>query len=188
MTAMTPRNVQPYIRYTQGSRAARVDIDEVGAEVHWSVTADGDCALDAVGFIWDAGPAGENPRFFVQGYQSWAPTRVMRLGRDTDSSRAPNAIPLVHAAFHADPSVADKGELRSEQVAILALDARPLVCVGFTGGAQHAGTIRARIVDGRIEARAEAWLGGARLRAGERRVLHTVVFDEGDDAPELLEA
>ena len=39
-------------------------------------------------------------------------------------------------------------------------------CVGFTGGEHHAGTVRARIVDGRVELCAEAWLGGAVLAAG----------------------
>jgi alpha-galactosidase len=112
----------------------------------------------------------------------------MQLGRDVDSSRAPNALPLVHAAFHADPSVADTGELRSEQVGVLALQHRPYVCVGFTGGARHAGTVRARIVGDRVEVRAEAWLGGALLRAGERRALHSVALDEGDEPAELLEA
>jgi alpha-galactosidase len=188
MSAMAPRNPRPYVRGTHGSQSVRVEINEREAEVHWSVTADADCALDAVGFVWDAGRVGNNPRLLGQGYQSWAPTRVMQLGRDVDSSRAPNAIPLVHAAFHADPSVADADELRSEQVAILALEGRPYLCVGFTGGANHAGTVRARIVDDHVELRAEAWLGGALLRAGERRMLHSVAFDEGDDPAQLLEA
>ena len=57
-----------------------------------------------------AAPA-STPRMFVNGYQSWSPARTMRLGVDQDPSRHPMPLPLVRAAFHADPGVAQPGEL-----------------------------------------------------------------------------
>jgi alpha-galactosidase len=123
---------------------------------------------------------------FVHGYQSWAPSRVRRLGIDEDPSRDPRTLALVRAAFHADPSPASTGELRSEQVTVIEAAGRRHL-IGFGGGARHAGTIRARIVDGRVEIATEAWLGGAVLRAGETRELHPAHIDEGDDPNALLE-
>lgn len=160
-----------------------------GRELQWSVHAreSTPIALDAVGLVWDAGPAGDDPRMFVNGYQSWSPTRTMRLGVDQDPSHDPRPLPLVRAAFHADPGVARAGELRSEQVTVLATAASYLRCVGFTGGEHHAGTVRARIVDGRVELCAEAWLGGAVLETGSSRALHSLVIEDGDDASALLE-
>jgi len=167
-----------------------VEVDHDDRELRWSVRASGPApiALDAVGVVWDAGRAGDDPRMFVNGYQSWSPTRTMRLGVDQDPSRDPRTLELVRAAFHADPGVAGAGELRSEQVTVLATAASHLRGVGFTGGEHHAGTIRAQIVDGRVELCAEAWLGGAVLDAGSSRALHPVVVDDGDDASTLLEA
>lgn len=144
-------------------------------------------ALDAVGLVWDEGPAGEQPLLFAHGYQSWSPTRTRRIGVDEDPSRDPRALGLVRAAFHADPGVAAEGELRAEQVAVLGSGARPLRCIGFTGGDTHAGTVRTTLRDGSLEVCAEAWLGGAVVEAGAERRLHDVVVDEGDDAQELLE-
>jgi alpha-galactosidase len=165
----------------------RVEVTHRGDVIRWRVFAHERVALDAVSLVWDEGESGSNPLLFSQGYQSWAPTRTVRLGVDQDPSRVPHQIALVRAAFHADPGVAAPGEVRSEQVAVLAVDARPRRCIGFTGGEHHAGTIRARIVEGRVEIVAEAWLGGAVLSAGERRSLHDIVLDEGDDASMLLE-
>jgi alpha-galactosidase len=188
-----------------GRRPAEVAVDQPGpqqaggveiawseplpGELTWSVRNAGptDVALDAVALVWDVGGAGAAPRMFSQGYQSWSPTRTLGLGIDEDPSRDPRPIPLVRAAFHADPGVCDPGELRSEQVTVLLLaDGAPLL-VGFLGGATHAGTIRARIVDGAVEVSAEAWLGGAVLRAGETRALHGISVVAGDDASALLE-
>ncbi|HYL51685.1 MAG TPA: glycoside hydrolase family 36 protein [Acidimicrobiia bacterium] len=167
----------------------RVGIEQHEDTVRWSVSARTSAiALDAVGLVWDAGEAGDDPRMFMQGYQSWSPTRTMRLGIDRDPSRDPRAPSLVHAAFHADPNVAPEGELRSEQVTLLALRRPLLQCIGFVAGDRHAGTLRARIVDGRVEVCAEAWLGGARLAVDATRSLHDIVVDEGDDAAALLEA
>jgi alpha-galactosidase len=158
------------------------------AELQWTLHVPGPTpvALDAVGVVWDTGPAGDDPRMFVNGYQSWSPARTMRLGVDQDPSRDPRPLPLVRAALHADPGVAQPGELRSEQVTVLATGTA-VRCIGFTGGERHAGTVRARIVDGRIEVCAEAWLGGAVLESGSSLVLHSVVIEDGDDAALLLE-
>jgi alpha-galactosidase len=158
-------------------------------ELAWSVTNMGaeDVALDAVALVWDAGAPGPEPLMFSQGYQSWSPTRTLRLGVDADPSRDPRPLALVRAAFHADPGICAPGELRSEQVTVLALTGNAPHLVGFLGGATHAGTIRARIVDGVVEVTAEAWLGGAVLRAGQSRVLHPVVVVTGGDPSALLE-
>jgi alpha-galactosidase len=197
------QNLRARVRPTDGPPvevavpdSGRIRAGPVHIEVHqrddgasWSVhaPASSPVTLDAVGLVWDAGPAGDNPRLFGQGYQSWSPTRTLRLGVDRDQSSDPRTLALVRAAFHADPGVVAEGELRSEQVTVLATDAPVLRCIGFAGGDRHAGTIRARLVDGNVEVVAEAWLGGARLDAGASRDLHGVVLDEGDDASELLE-
>jgi alpha-galactosidase len=167
-----------------------VEVTGEDRALRWSVQAreSAPIALDAVGLVWDAGPAGDGPRMFVNGYQSWSPTRTMRLGVDQDPSRDPRPLPLVRAAFHADPGVARAGELRSEQVTVLATAASHRRCVGFTGGEHHAGTVRARIVDSRVELCAEAWLGGAVVEPGSPRALHSLAIEDGDDASSLLEA
>jgi alpha-galactosidase len=175
-------------RYAVGS--VLVDVAGDRRELRWSVHSPGPAsiALDAVGLVWDAGPAADDPRMFVNGYQSWSPTRTMRLGIDQDPSRDPRPLPLVRAAFHADPGIALAGELRSEQVTVLASAASHRCCIGFTGGEHHAGTVRARIVDSRVQVCAEAWLGGAVLGAGSSRALHAISIEDGDDASLLLEA
>ena len=181
-------NLRSIVRPAAGAdaAAAAVEIEQLDGRVRWSVHARAEpVALDAVAFEWDAGPAGGDPRMFVQGYQSWAPTRTVRIGVERDPSLDPRPIPLVRAAFHADPGVVDEGELRSEQVTVLATGRPHLLCTGFAAGDRHAGTIRVRVVDGRVIVRAEAWLGGAVIE-GER-VLHDVLFDEGDDAGALLD-
>ncbi len=167
-----------------------IEIDGHSRELRWSVHAPGSApvALDAVGLVWDGGPAGDNPRLFVNGYQSWSPARTMRIGVDRDPSHAKHPLPLVRAAFHADPGVALPGELRSEQVTVLATAGAPLRCVGFTSGERHAGTVRVVITSGRLEVCAEAWLGGAVLVAGSSRALHAIAIEEGDEPSALLEA
>lgn len=175
-------------RYDVGPVA--VEVADAGPDLQWSVHAppSAPVALDAVALVWDGGPAGADPRLFVNGYQSWSPTHAMRLGVDEDPSRVPIPLPLVRAAFHADPGVARPGELRSEQVTVLAVGGAPLRCIGFTGGEQHSGTVRVRIVDSRVEVCAEAWLGGAVLDPGTSRTLHPITVEDGDDASMLLES
>jgi alpha-galactosidase len=165
----------------------RLDTGTVDDVIHWSVTAPDEAVyLDAVALVWDAGPATDDARLFAQGYQSWSPTRTLRLGRDRDPTLDPRGLSLVHAAFHADPGRAADGELRSEQVAVLTRAGMPALCAGLLGGDRHAGTIRARIVDDRVEMCVEAWLGGARLQPGSRRTLHEIALHEGDDPAALL--
>lgn len=156
----------------------------------WSVanTSDHDVALDAVGFAWDAGPAGPDPCCFSHGYQSWSPTRTRRIGVDRDPSLHPGSIPLVRAAYHADPQAAAPGEVRSEQVTVLHGSGREYVCAGFDGGERHAGTMRIRRTGDRLDVVAEAWLGGAVLRPGTQRALHSVIVTTGDDPSALLES
>jgi alpha-galactosidase len=168
----------------------QIEVAAHGPGLRWSVRSRvaEPVAFDAVSLVWDVGPAGDAPRMFVNGYQSWAPTRTLRLGVDQDPSRDPRPLPLVRAAFHADPGVTEAGELRSEQVTVLACGDKTLHGIGFSGGERHAGTLRARIVDGTVELAAEAWLGGAVLNPGSVRELHSIVAEEGDDASALLEA
>lgn len=172
-----------------GVGPVQVEVAGTGAELTWSVRTPGPApvALDAVGLVWDEGPAGDDPLMFVNGYQSWSPTRTRRLGVDQDPSRDPRTLSLVRAAFHADPGPAAPGELRSEQVTVLAAGTTRR-CIGFTGGERHAGTLRARVADGRIELSAEAWLGGAVLAPGASRGLHSIRIEDGDDASSLLES
>jgi len=168
-----------------------VELTREGDRIEWSVANRGDTplALDSVGFAWDAGPAGEEPCLFANGYQSWSPTRRRALGVDADPSHAPGSIPFLRAMHHADPSIAPPGELRSEQVTVVDPDnGAPRICVGFEGGATHAGTVRARLVDRRVELCAEAWLGGAAIAPGERRALHAVLSSEGDDPAAMLDS
>ena len=154
----------------------------------WSIAAaDAAVAVDAVAFEFDAGPAPAPIAMFVHGYQSWAPTRTRLLGVDEDPSRHPRSMPLVRAAYHADPAITAPGELRSEQVTVLHLGSRGRTAFGFVGGDGHAGTFRARIADGRVVVRAEAWLGGASVPADAVRPLHDVVAFIGDDPAALLE-
>ena len=167
-----------------------VEITHDGDRTAWSIAnrCDVPVAMDAVSFAWDAGPAGAAPCLFANGYQSWSPTGRRALGVDPDPSHAPGSIPFLRAMHHADPSIAPAGELRSEQVTVVDPGTgEPRICVGFEGGAAHAGTVRARLVEGRVELCAEAWLGGAEIAPGGRRDLHAVLSSDGDDPPALLD-
>lgn len=156
----------------------------------WQVAVPGarPVAVTSVAVAWDAGPAGEDPRLFSHGYQSWTSSRVRRLGVDIDPSAAGPVPALVRETHHADPDITPTGELRSELVTVVATDrpGDPLVLVGFLGGADHDGTIRARLDGGQVALSTEAFLGGAVLAPGEARPLHPVVLALGDQAPELL--
>jgi alpha-galactosidase len=158
----------------------------------WSVANRGDEAvrIDAVAVVEDAGAAGPEPRLFRNGYQSWSPTGVVRLGSDEDPSRAERSSALSRQMHHADHEIAEPGELRSELVTVLDRGAGPVLCAGFASGASHDGTFRVRLDGDRVSLTTEAFLGGARLDPGTRRPLHDVVRADGDrtDAPELLAA
>lgn len=147
----------------------RTDVTETDDGWSWSVTAEEDCTVDAVSFTWDAGPADEDGRVFLNGYQSWSVTDWARLGVDTDPSAEP-APSLVRHMHHADPTpVVDRYELRSEVVTVV-----NGVTLGFTGGQEHDGTFRIRRLGGRVEVEIEAYLGGITMQAGETRRLHDV--------------
>ncbi|HUF31655.1 MAG TPA: glycoside hydrolase family 36 protein [Acidimicrobiales bacterium] len=160
----------------------------------WSVvnTTDAPLAVTSVSLTWDAGPAGETPRFFRNGYQSWSRTGVAVLGVDTDPSRAMGAPSLVRGMHHADATVAAEGVLRSEMVTVLDLGVGDdLRLIGFLGGTEHDGTIRASLTDDRhVTLSAEAFFGGAVLAPAEERPLHVVTVVDGPrgSAPELLES
>jgi alpha-galactosidase len=161
---------------------------ETPAGWSWSVANRGDrpLALDSVALVRDAGPAGDDARFLRNGYQSWSPCGVARLGVDEDPSRA-GAPELVRALHHADAEVVAAGELRSELVTIVRRGpGDPLLCAGFLAGTEHDGTVRARLDDARVTLTAEAFLGGAVLAPGEVRPLHDIRLSEGDRGPELL--
>jgi hypothetical protein len=72
---------------------------------------------------------------------------VRRLGVDVDPSTWAPVPALVRETHHADPAVAAEGELRSELVTVVATDriGDTLLLVGFLAGADHDGTIRARL-------------------------------------------
>ena len=154
----------------------------------WTVHADSPVRLAAVGIEWDAGPAGDDPRIFVNGYQSWSPLGWRRIGVDHDPSRA-GALDFLRNVHHADPAVFAPHELRSEMAAVLDLGpGRPRQLVGFVGGSRHDGTVRVRRAGDRVVVRAEAFLGHARLDPGAPRTLHPVTIADGDDAESLLAA
>ena len=164
---------------------------EVGADgtTAWSLSNPGPALVevDASALEWTLPPAPHPVRVFCHGYQSWSPTRTRVLG-DDDPSRHPESIELVRAAYHADPGVAAAGELRAEQVTVLARPGEAMCCIGFDGGARHAGTLRVRRdEDDHIVVAAEAWLGGAHMRPGATRTLHSIIVEEGDDPSLLLE-
>ena len=74
----------------------------------WRVAVPGGrpVAVTSVALAWDAGPAGEDPRLFSNGYQSWTSSRVRRLGVDLDPSNVAPVASLVRETHHADPAVA----------------------------------------------------------------------------------
>jgi alpha-galactosidase len=162
-------------------------VDETDDGWTWSLGAQEACTARDVAFVWDAGPAGDAPRIYRHGYQSWSETGGARLGVDTDPSATPNTPSLFRGMHHADPDpVTDPHELRSELVTVIQGAGDP-ICLGFLGGTEHDGTFRVRVRDGRIEVVVEAFLGDVALQAGERRALHEVRRYEGGDVDELLE-
>ncbi|MEI7593021.1 MAG: glycoside hydrolase family 36 protein [Actinomycetes bacterium] len=129
-------------------------------------------------------------RMFRNGYQSWTPSGVATFGIDHDQSLARGSLEMVRAIHHADPAVAQPGELRSEWVSVLnQAVGRPLL-VGFDGGDRHDGTLRLRVGEVGTELWAEAFLGDLVITSGETRDLHTVLLieaNEHESASDLLE-
>jgi len=156
-----------------------VEVTSAGPdEWHWSVANDTAAPLtvDRVALRWHIGSGGP-VRMLVNGWQSWSPTGSCVVGRDEDPANRPDALSYLRAGMHADPAAPAAGELRSELVTALADDSDAVV-PGFEGGDRHDGTFR---VLGEW-LRAEAYLGGATLAAGERRALHSVRVFPGDPA------
>lgn len=172
-----------------GCGPLEVELQERADGFSWSaVSTDGGVDVDAVSLAWDAAGAGDRVGVFSNGYQSWSRAGVGILGETQDPSRTENSIDLTRGIYHADPSVAPEGEVRSEMVTVIDPGTTGLfLCLGFEDGREHDGTFRVRQEAGRIAVKAEAFLGGARLAAGERRALSSVISAEGDSAPRLLE-
>lgn len=202
------RNARVQVELTDGSATAvRLDSSgsvELGPLVvdvrftaegwNWTVAsaASEPVGVMSVDLCWDAAMAdtGEAPRFLRNGYQSWSPCAVARLGVDHDPSTVPGALGLVRGMHHADPRVAPDGWLRSELVTLLETGRDELLLVGFLGGSTHDGTIWARLDHtGHVELRVSAYLGGAQLPSGTERVLHPVVTATGHphEASSMLE-
>ena len=168
-----------------------VEIGDLDDGWTWSAAASGgDVAVDAVALVWDD-DLPEGTPVFRHGYQSWSPSDVARLAVDRDPSATPGTRTLVRGMHHADARVVDDPhELRSELVTVHGRrpggSARRL---GFLGGDRHDGTFRFRPADERVEISAEAYLGGALLRRGERLDLHPVSVVDGarEHAAALLE-
>jgi alpha-galactosidase len=164
--------------------------------VRWSVANGGDRPLRVRGVAIELTVRGiSGPlRLFRNGYQSWSPCDTAVVGVDTDPSARADRFATFRGAHHADQRRAAEGEVRSEWVTVLA-DDRSAILLGAIGGSHHDVTFRARPGEDSTGSVAvvEAHLGGARLDAGEERVLHDVRIDDGGgragpaDAPALLE-
>jgi alpha-galactosidase len=153
----------------------------------WTVAnvGGGSVRLRAVELVFRLEVAG-SVRMFRNGYQSWSACGGAKFGVDADPSRAPGSRALARQVHHADAAATAPGELRSEQVTVLADATNQRVLVGFLAGRDHDGTLRLRERDGAIELVAEAYFGGAELAAGERRRLHDVVVRTGPQHDHLL--
>jgi alpha-galactosidase len=161
---------------------------EVSLEQHgrsgiaWSFGNRDDAAVRvrSVCLVYAVVDAAEPVSMFRNGYQSWSPTGVARLGVDVDPSTVAD-LEFMQASQHADQRRVEDGELRSEWVTLLR-DATPgatPLLLGFEACSEHDGTFRLRRDGaGRIELRAEAFLGDALIAAGEHRPLHGVTIDD----------
>ena len=187
---MRLRIVRVEVRATQPAAIA-VDWSATDDRVTWSLTngADGPVAVDAVALVARLEGAVEPLRVLRHGYQSWTPTAVATFRVDQDPSRAGSVPSLVLGMHHADQSMAEPDELRSELVTAMRDEEGQVVVAGFLGGADHDGTFRIRPArDGSdaIEVWIEAFLGGAVLGSDERRELHDVLLAEGEHDPSPL--
>lgn len=180
----------------RGAPRHDVEVDWTASDdlITWTVAnrADDPVSVEAVALVCRLEAVVEPLRMLRNGYQSWSPTAVATFRVDDDPSRVPGARSLVLGMHHADPGIAEAGELRSELVTAMRDDVGSICLVGFLGGSEHDGTIRVRATgagSSNIEVWIEAYLGGAVLESGERRDLHDVLLarGEGDPSP-LLEA
>lgn len=173
-----------HVRWAE--RAAGVDdvvvtVDLGTDRLTWSVANRGDRPVRIrriaveVAVRDGAGPL----RMFRHGYQSWSPCDTAVVGTDRDPSlRVPDLAAFL-GAYHADSRPAHDGEIRSEWVTVLA-DDRAAVLLGAIGGSAHDVTFRAWLDDRSSPVVAiDAFLGGARLDAGEQRTLHDIRIDDG---------
>ena len=170
-------------RCSRGSVVVDVESTD-GIATSWRLVNEGRAVatVESVATVWRV--TGERPpvRMFRHGYQSWSPSGWATLGANVDPSRTPGAIPLVIDMHHADPTIAQPGELRSELVTALVDDSDDApVVIGFLGGDQHDGTFRLRQRDDQIELWAEAHLGGVDVPRGTARRLHPIEMWQIDD-------
>lgn len=143
---------------TQAPGGVEVEARQIGDRIEWSIVNGTPVAAEVDHVVLELRPRTRPAHAFVHGYQSWSPSGGVEVG---DSM------------------------IESDSVIALR-DERGMVSVaGFAGGDRHGGTFT--LAGGGapvLQARAE--LGGARIEPGERRVLHDVVFSEGDDHHALL--
>lgn len=164
-----------------------VDVEHTDERTTWSVANAGDhpAALDQLALVFAVPDVRFPLRLFRNGYQSWSVTDAAAFGLDTDPSLT-DTLPFLRDMHHADRTPAHAGDLRSEQVTVLADHGGRRALVGFVGGRHHDGTIRVRSTESGVEVRAEATLGGVVLEPGARRALHPVVVWPGEDPAALL--
>ena len=105
-TGADPVELQPSGPGPVAAGDVEVAVAETADGWSWSVANRGDApvALDAVAIGWDAGPAGADPRLLRNGYQSWSPCGVARLGVDEDPSRAAGSIWSATTIFGRPPA------------------------------------------------------------------------------------
>ena len=176
---------------------SELEIDATLADdgLSWSVANRGDRPVPVRRLSVELGVEGvRGPvRMFRHGYQSWSACDTAVVGRHGDPSTRSRTFESFQGAHHADQRAAAPGEIRSEWVTALA-DDDTAVALGTLGGSGHDVTFRARRDDTEaVVLSVEAFLGGAVLRPGDRRMLHPVRLDGpgragADDAPELLGA
>ncbi|MFZ4518037.1 MAG: hypothetical protein ACOYOP_06595 [Microthrixaceae bacterium] len=163
-----PDGVEVTVRETPTGFSWRV-VNGTGAPV----------ALRCVRAVLSARGVRGRVRMFSHGRSSSSRCGLLRPGVDVDPAAGALAGWSV-AAHHADGRPAPADELRSELVVALADDDGGVVA-GFLGGDLHDGTFRYGPGRTGNELVAEAFLGGAVLRAGEERPLHEVWLTRGDD-------
>ena len=167
-----------------------VSYEETNGAVTWAFANRGDAPVRvrSVRVVHTVEASG-HVRMLRQGYQSWSRTAVATLGVDRDPSTTPGSLEMMQGIHHADQRRAAEGELRSEWVTVLADAADAVILAGFEAGTEHDGTWRLCVDEqGQVELSAEAFLGDARIRPGERRDLHGYAIEAGDDPSSMLDS